>query len=401
MKTALIGVSGFGDTHYRDLLGGHGKGILEIVAATVINQDEEKEKCDRLRSLGCEIFDNYLEMLEKKKGLIDVCFIPTGIHLHKPMTLAALASGANVFVEKPAAATIQEVNDMVDAEKKSGRFVAVGFQTIYTPETARIKEAILSGGLGRIRSIKCKALWPRTEAYYSRNNWAGRLKLGNQWVLDSPFNNALSHQLNLMCYFAGSDMNSSADLESVEAELCRANPIESADTACIRIKCASGIDIHFVISHACSAQSGPFMCISGEKGRILWDPVSTQFFIGGGSETLPCRDWNGMREDILLSLARRVQGKESRICSLENAAKQTLCVNGAHDSSEIVSVPDIFIEKKAHDSSSLMAIRGIEEIVEKSYEEERMFSELSVPWAVPGKQISLRNYGFFPSCTRS
>ena len=112
-------------------------------------------------------FTDYRKMLEEFRGKIDICFIPTGIAMHCPMTVAALESGANVYVEKPVAPTVEETEIMKEAEKRTGRFVAVGYQTMYQPETRRIKELLLSGAIGTPRIFKSYALWPRNDAYYS------------------------------------------------------------------------------------------------------------------------------------------------------------------------------------------------------------------------------------------
>jgi len=203
INAAIIGVSGFGSVHYADLIRYNERGELQIIGATIINQEEEAEKCSKLKSLGCEIFTDYKTMLEKFKGTLNICFIPTGISMHVPMAIDALKSGANVFVEKPVTALLSELQTLKKAEKASGKFVAVGYQTIYQPSIAKIKHAILNGKLGEVHTIKFCGISVRDKAYYSRNNWAGCIKNGKNWILDSPFNNAMAHQVNLICFFAG------------------------------------------------------------------------------------------------------------------------------------------------------------------------------------------------------
>src|SRR5690349_7475539 len=104
VTAALIGVAGFGRMHCADLLRLHERGEVQIAAATVRDESKAPERVEALRAAGATIFGDHREMLDKLRGQIDLCFIPTGIHLHEPMTLDALAAGANVFVEKPAAA---------------------------------------------------------------------------------------------------------------------------------------------------------------------------------------------------------------------------------------------------------------------------------------------------------
>ena len=115
-------------------------------AAAVIHQNQvSPENLEKLKALNVEIFPDYPSMLAKYAGKLDICCIPTGIALHRPMTEAALAAGANVFVEKPVAPVLADAEAMEAAARKAGKFVAVGYQTIYQPETRRIKEMLLSG----------------------------------------------------------------------------------------------------------------------------------------------------------------------------------------------------------------------------------------------------------------
>ncbi len=404
VRTAVIGVSGFGNVHYRDLVKYQAKGQLEIAAATIINQDEEKEKCEKLRSLGCRIYTDYSQMLGDFKGRLDICFIPTGIHLHKPMTVAALESGVNVFVEKPLAATIQDVLEMKKVQSASGKFAAVGYQTMYTPEVMKIKTALCSGKLGRIKTVKCCALWPRAESYYSRNNWAGRLKVKDSWVLDSPFNNACAHYLNLICFLAGRELAKSAELKTIEAELYRANIIESADTACMRIMTKDGVTLIFTLTHACEKQFGPDLTISCEKGEVRWNQSKSSISVSGGAtEEMVNSNGDDLRACVMEGILKRVSDRNAFICDLDIAGTQTLAANGAHEASKINQIDDklVFVQtvKDAYTQleSKQHAVKGMDAAVMESYNKEKLFSELGVPWAIRGSVFNLENYTHFPS----
>ena len=97
-RVALIGISGYGRIHLQLARECRDRGEVEIVAATVINQEEEAQNVAELRQHGCEIFADYREMLGAFRGRIDLCLIPTGIHWHTRMTIAALEAGANVLL---------------------------------------------------------------------------------------------------------------------------------------------------------------------------------------------------------------------------------------------------------------------------------------------------------------
>ncbi|MFC1454400.1 Gfo/Idh/MocA family protein [Verrucomicrobiota bacterium] len=336
ITAGLIGVSGFGNTHYRDLVREHEAGRIKPLAATVINQAEEPEKCAKLRELGVEIFDDYKAMLAKYAGKLDLVCIPTGIALHAPMAIDVMQSGANALIEKPAAATIQEVIAMQEAEKKFGKFTAVAFQSIFTAELQDLKKEILNGVIGKITRMVACGLEPRMFSYYNRNNWAGHLKgKHGEWVLDSPYNNAVAHQLNMMTFLAGSQFEKPALPVAVTAELYHANRIESADTASIAIETSEGIPLYFYISHAAESSLRTGFKIFGTAGTI--DATLALFTIesAAGKKEIPWqRDGIEVRSRIMESMRNRITDPAAFYCSLDIARAHTLCVNGIHESSE-------------------------------------------------------------------
>jgi predicted dehydrogenase len=397
IKTCIIGVSGFGDTHYRDLLREAEAGRMEPVAAAIINQDEEAAKCEKLRSLGAEIFDDYEAMLSAWGDRADLCMIPTGIHWHAPMTVAALEAGMNVFVEKPVAPTIQALQSMRSAEKRTGRFVAVGFQHTYNEATHVMKRRIVAGEFGRIQSGGVRVWWPRSDSYYNRNRWAGQMRHEGQWVLDSPYNNANAHYINLLCFLAGPDERTTVSIESVEAELYHANPIESADTASIRATTTDGVTLCYHGSHACEVGFGPELRLVAEKATVNWGPEDDTFHIlwnDGRTEALPMG--TDLRTPIMDRVIPRIADPSVWVCSLDIAAAHTLVVNGAHESSDINTIPGEYVKAITSDHGSVQQdILDLGTHIDSAFESGQLFSELGVPWAVAGRKVSVVGYEKF------
>ena len=402
IRVALIGVSGFGEVHYRDILEQIECGTMRLSAATVINQADESEKCSKLRSLGCEVFTDYREMLAQFGDRLDIVFVPTGIAQHAPMTIAALEAGSNVMVEKPAAATIQSIRAMQEAESRTGRFVAVGFQHIYAAETLTMKRAILDGRLGAVQSIKCRGLWPRLDNYYQRAAWAGRLRIGDEWILDSPFNNAMAHQLNMICFLAGAEIAQSARPISVEAELHRAHDIESPDTAALRVRTAEGIPLFFFATHCCEGYLNPEIIVRGESGRIFWTFGETRIEIDGRpTVVLPSESETGVRRSLMRQLGRRLSDPSAFVCHLGIAAGHTLIVNGAHESSPVHRIKPEFVRRYPSEDSVRTEIVGIDGVIERAFNQEKLFSELALPWAITGKRFDVGGYSIFPREVRA
>ena len=311
------------------------------------------------------------------------------------MSITAMKAGMNVFVEKPAAGVIQDVRAMQAAEKETGRFVAVGYQTMYADETMRMKEAIVSGVLGDILTIKARGLWPRMDQYYSRNRWAGRLKSGDSWVLDSPFNNALAHQLNMICFLGGTEMRKSADLATVEAELSHGHDIESADTACIRATTTSGTTLLFLVTHCSETSFGPEIVVRGTNGSIRWDFDTTTITVGNDAETLDTQPVDEVRPQIMRTLREKITNPETFVCDLNIAGAQTLVVNGAHESSPIMSIPDTYVTRAPDGDDVKTVVAGVDDAINRAFDEEKLFSELDVPWAKACKVVNMVGYSRF------
>jgi predicted dehydrogenase len=399
IRVALIGVSGYARVHYEMLAAAAAKGQIRLVAVTVINSEEEAERCRSIRDGGGVIFEDAFQMLDELSGRIDLCFIPTGIHLHAAMTIAALEAGANVYVEKPAAATIQDVRAMQEAEARCRRFVAVGYQTIYAEETLWMKDLILGGKIGHLKSIKCRGLWPRMDAYYVRNGWAGRLRVNGDWILDSPINNAISHQLNMLCFLAGGTREQSAEIAEVQAELYRARDIESADTACLRIRTGVGVPMYFFVTHSCEGHLNPEIVVRGDAGEICWTFDSVTLRTADGEvETRPSESAPDVRKGLMARLIERMRNPDVFICGLEVAAAQTLCVNAAHESSPINVIPSRWVNRYPSEGDVKTVVSGLDEAIGAGFQSERLFSEMDIAWAQAGQMICLdSDYVKFPT----
>ena len=387
-NVCLIGISGFGRVHYDNLLHAVARGDVRLRAATVINQPDEPEKCQCLRELGCELFKDHRAMLAAHGRHTDLCVIPTGIHFHAPMTIDALRAGANVFVEKPAAAVIQDVRAMQAAERATGKFVAVGFQDLYCEVTHWMKRLVADGRLGQLRSLRIRGIWPRPDTYYTRNSWAGRQRVGDAWILDAPFHNAFAHHLNLLCFLAGEP------LQSVEAELYRTRDIESPDTACLRIRTATGVPLLLIITHASEPETHPELTVTGTRDTLLWKYSHSARLASG--ETMKCETVEALRDRMLQMVCRRVTDPTAFVCDLNLAGNEVLCANAAFESSPVHPIPASQIQRIPFNDSTLSVVTGLAELVQRAYVEEKLFSELDVPWAQHGRVVSLTGYDRYP-----
>jgi predicted dehydrogenase len=95
---------------------------------------------------------DYHALLARKD--IDAVVIATPDHWHLRMVLDALAAGKHVYIEKPMTWAIPEGKIIIDAVKKSGKLLQVGSQNKTSTLTAKSREVVKSGILGKINSVR-------------------------------------------------------------------------------------------------------------------------------------------------------------------------------------------------------------------------------------------------------
>jgi predicted dehydrogenase len=110
--------------------------MLEVCAVADPNEQYRNWFSDLAGVPASRRFANYHDLLAKVK--LDAVQVNTPDHLHCGPTVDALKAGLDVVVPKPTAATVKDAHAMIQAAKKSGRFLGVDF---HKREDPRIKEA--------------------------------------------------------------------------------------------------------------------------------------------------------------------------------------------------------------------------------------------------------------------
>ncbi|MGB9829120.1 Gfo/Idh/MocA family protein [Thermotoga caldifontis] len=388
IRVALVGAGGYGKKYAEHLLAygkGHGTELIAVIDPFV----QKSEIYQELVSQKIAIFDDLAQFYSD--SFADLVVISTPIHLHCEQTCEALQHGSHVLCEKPAAATVHEIRKMIEFRDEFRRVVAIGFQWCHDETVQKLKEDVLSGKFGRAVKFKSLVLWPRDTAYYRRSSWAGKIKLDGKWVLDSVASNATAHFLHFMMFLLGSNMLESAFPEAVQAELYRANEIESFDTCAMRIE-AKGTEILFFASHAVKNRIGPIFELQFEKARLVFNhprfPESANRFVlvrgTGLYEPYGAVDHSSMKK--LWDVVSILKGEERIYCTLESALSLTATINCAHLSSAIRDFPQNL--KKSEGEPVLIWVDGLEERLKECFDSEKLPSELGFSWATEAKRVT-------------
>lgn len=202
----------------------------------------------------------------------DLAVISSPIHLHTAMVLECLKNGVNVLCEKPLCLTEGETQEMANAGRESGRFLALGWQLNYDRAVLKLKQDIIAGRFGKPLRFRCVHAMRRGRNYYSRSNWAGRITVDGREVLDSPFMNACAHHFQLMTFLLGNAMDMPAALNAVQGELYRGNPhVENYDIAALRFLTNNGVSILYYTAHPLKTKNlGQEGKAEFEHGILTW-----------------------------------------------------------------------------------------------------------------------------------
>jgi predicted dehydrogenase len=95
---------------------------------------------------------DYRAVLDRKD--VDAVVIAVPDHLHKKIVLDSLAAGKHVYIEKPMTWSIEEGQAIIAAEKSSGKLVQVGSQGKTSTLTAKTRELIATGAIGKVNMLR-------------------------------------------------------------------------------------------------------------------------------------------------------------------------------------------------------------------------------------------------------
>ncbi len=411
IRFGVVGLGGFATTWARSLEVLEARGVARLAAVTEIDRELLAARRSALEARGVQVYESLEAMLEQGHEGMDIIGLPVGIASHAPLAVQAMQAGYNVLVEKPAAATVQDVDWMMETERRTGQWCAVDYQFLYSPVAQWVLDKLTSGALGAIREVRTRIAWPRASDYYARNAWAGKIRLANRasglpvWVLDGPATNAVAHYLMQSLYWAALRRMDENVITDVRAELYRAKPIESYDTCYVEARLSNGVRIVHISSHAVSERLEPEAVILCEKGQIRWFAPEerivvcyTDGSVSGGEETYVADDDLEVHTRALGRVANVVAGREARpACGLREARAQVLAIDLAFESSGgVFQIPESYIYEAGTPDRSLIAVRGLEDALQRAYDGGITLAEVGIPWAQSTPWVSARDYHAFP-----
>ena len=196
-RVVLVGTGIRGSSFWGKRLVENYSDILEFVGLSDINPGR-LEFGKKYIGADCPTFTNFDEMLEKTNP--ELVIVTTKDSTHHQFVIKALEAGIDVLTEKPMTTDEYKCEDILEAERKSGKKVYVGFNYRWSPYMTKIKELLQDGAIGKVTSV---------DFHWYLNNYHGasyfRRWHGLEQASGSLFVHKSTHHFDLVNWWLDSD----------------------------------------------------------------------------------------------------------------------------------------------------------------------------------------------------
>ena len=124
--------------------------MIEFVGLCDINPGR-LETAKQFMGATCPTFSNFDKMLKEVKP--DIVIVTTVDNTHDIFIVKALEAGCDVITEKPMTTDEEKCQRILDAERRTGRKVIVGFNYRHNPHMKKLRELLQENRVGKITSV--------------------------------------------------------------------------------------------------------------------------------------------------------------------------------------------------------------------------------------------------------
>lgn len=163
---------------------------------------------------------DYEEMLDDQA--LDLVLITTRHNAHASMTIESLKKGKHVFVEKPLALNIEDIDKIAKEVIESEKSVVVGFNRRFSPHMMGIKNALADSGPIHVVATMNAGFIPK-------DVWIHDMEIGGGRIIGEA-----CHYIDLIAFLTGSQV------KSVCMNAMGQNPEENSDNASILLRFENG-----------------------------------------------------------------------------------------------------------------------------------------------------------------
>ena len=197
IKVALVGTGVRGISFWGKRLVDEYGDMLEFVGISDINPGR-LQFGKEFMGVTCPTFINFDQMLESTNP--DLLIVTTKDSTHHEFIIKGLDFGCDVLTEKPLTTDEVKCQAILDAERRSGRKLIVGFNYRWSPYATKIKELLMNQSIGRVTSVDFHWYLNTYHGASYFRRWHGlRQAGGTLWV------HKATHHFDLLNWWLDSD----------------------------------------------------------------------------------------------------------------------------------------------------------------------------------------------------
>lgn len=137
-RVGIIGCGGIANGKHLPSLSRQSK--VEIVAFCDIIKERAEEAAEKYGNNKATVYTDYTELLKDQS--IDIIHVLTPNDVHAEISIAALEAGKHVMCEKPMAKTAADAKRMVEAAKRTGKKLTIGYDNRYREDSLYLKKPV-------------------------------------------------------------------------------------------------------------------------------------------------------------------------------------------------------------------------------------------------------------------
>jgi len=306
---------------------------------------------------------------------LDAVVLSTPIPTHAALARLALARGAHVLLEKPPVPSVAEHHALVGAAGAASRAVQVGFQSLGSEGVPATADAVASGVIGEVLHYGAVGQWTRSEEYWRRAPWAGRRVVDGRLVADGVATNPLAHAIATAFAIAGAA--APEDIVGIDADLRRANDIETDDTSSLVVELRGGDRVAAGLAVTAADRHEPYVLVRGTRGFLVYLYTLDTLHVHRDGARLP-RGYAFARTGMLENLARHIREGEALLAPIECTGAFTRVLEQIVTGPPPTLVDPELVRVEASAGETFRVVAGVEDAVERVAWEARTFRELGV-----------------------
>jgi predicted dehydrogenase len=322
LRVGVVG-AGIGKSHvnsYQDL-----PDQFKVVAVCDIDEARARDLAEM-----CNVPHVFTDLAElcrvDELDIIDIC---TPSFLHYAHTLQVLESGKHAVCEKPVAGSLQEGDELIQAEADSGKRVMPIFQYRFGHGLQKLKYLMAQGIAGQAYLTTVETAWRRRAEYYAVP-WRGKWET----ELGGPLVTLAIHAHDALYYVLGPARSVLARTTTL------VNPIETDDCISASLEMADGSLASLSVTTGSVAQISRIrFCFSGLTAESNTEPyhnTSDPWTFTGDSPELEQQIEEAL--SVLKPLPESFMGQFARFHeALANGTELPVTLSDARNSLELIT----------------------------------------------------------------